>query len=49
MEDYRPHKVQEEDDSDNAWLTTFADLSMLLLVFFCFAVFHVHLGYGKVF
>ncbi len=34
MEDYRPHKVQEEDDSDNAWLTTFADLSMLLLVFF---------------
>ncbi|WP_319466257.1 flagellar motor protein MotB [uncultured Pseudodesulfovibrio sp.] len=34
MEDYQPHKLQEEDDSDSAWLTTFADLSMLLLVFF---------------
>lgn len=34
MSDYKDHDLQEEDDSGNEWLTTFADLSMLLLVFF---------------
>ena len=32
-EDYRVPD-QDEDDSSNEWMTTFADLSMLLLVFF---------------
>ncbi len=32
-EDYRV-PYQDEDDSGNEWMTTFADLSMLLLVFF---------------
>lgn len=34
-EQYNPYEIQQEDDGDSQeWLTTFADLSMLLLVFF---------------
>ena len=38
-----------EDDYDEGpddWIVTFADVSMLLLVFFCAAVFHVFPGYS---
>ncbi|QGY41519.1 OmpA family protein [Pseudodesulfovibrio cashew] len=34
LEDYRAYSSDDEDDSGSEWLTTFADLSMLLLVFF---------------
>ncbi len=34
IEDYNNTDVREEEEREGAWLTTFADLSMLLLVFF---------------
>ncbi len=33
-DEFQPPDLQEEEDDENEWITTFADMSMLLLVFF---------------